>query len=156
MVFNYAGSEAFVNLEWSVSFKESSSSEWLDLSAPFSVKVVKNAAALTDNHGERTNYISNVFYNDIEENGSVYRYFSVFATPDVSKIKISYVNSDTGKTKSATYQTTSSNVIDIVDISDYNVWTIRMNITAPVQDNTYQFQCRGLEWSECIGVVIQN
>ena len=80
--------------------------------------------------------------------GSQYKYFTVTVTDDVSKICIGFVNETTCKTKTATYQTTSTNVTGIETENGISTWTIRMKITAPAQNNEYTVQCRGISWDE--------
>ena len=84
----------------------------------------------------------------------LYEYFTIITTDDVSKVKISFINADTGKTKSATYQTTSTNVVDLDTENGFSVWTIRMKVTAQAQDGAYTVQVRGPAWGE--GVVAMS
>ncbi len=151
MVFNYAGTQAVDNQTWTIEYRVSGSNEWK--SAPgeaFNIKVGKNAAALAPAHdGWSSPYmLIDAFYCTKEENGNTYNYFLVETSDDVSKIKISYVNAETGKTKSATYQLTSSNVIDKYYEDGAMVWTIRMKVTAPARNDEYTVQCRGPVWGE--------
>ncbi len=87
---------------------------------------------------------------DREENGAVYKYFYITTTDDVSKVKISYINADTGKTKSATYQTTSINVVDLDTANGFSVWTIRMKVTAPAENGEYTVRTCGPAWNDGI------
>ena len=48
-------------------------------------------------------------------------YITAVTTPDVSKIRISFTNAETGKKKSNTYQTSSTNVTDYSASSDCTV-----------------------------------
>jgi ubiquitin len=160
MVFNYAGTQAVDIQTWSIEFKDSDSNEWktaVDKETgsyySFNIKVGKNDAALAPapDGGESEPYsILAAVSADREENGAVYKYFYITTTDDVSKIKISYVNADTGKTKSATYQTTSTNVVDLDTANGFSVWTIRMKVTVPAANNEYTVQVRGLVWGEGI------
>lgn len=150
MIFNYPGSQDIDNQTWSIEYKEFGSSEWKAVPGDaFTVKVGKNAAALVSATETHDKYeLINAVYEDKEENGAQYKYFTVTVTDDVSKIRIAYVNETTGKTKTATYQTTSSNVTGIETANGVSIWTIKMKITAPAQDDAYTVQCRGTSWSE--------
>ena len=155
MVFNYAGTQAVDNQTWTIEYRVSGSNEWKSAPGePFNIKVGKNAAALAPApaEGEFAPYsIIAAVSEDREENGAEYKYFYITTTDDVSKVKISFINDDTGKTKSATYQTTSTNVVDLDTANGFSVWTIRMKVTAQAQDNAYTVQVRGPAWGE--GVV---
>ena len=158
MVFNYAGTQAVDNQTWTIEYRVSGSNEWK--SAPgeaFNIKVGKNAAALAPapEEGEFAPYsVLAAVSADREENGAAYKYFYITTTDDVSKVKISFVNADTGRTKSATYQTTSTNVVDLDTANGFSVWTIRMKVTAPAKDDAYTVQVRGPAWGE--GVVVMS
>ncbi|MBR5112359.1 MAG: hypothetical protein IK097_02930, partial [Clostridia bacterium] len=150
MTFNYAGSQAVDNQTWSIEYRESGSSEWKALPGEtFNVKVGKDAAALAPapvgvDYDPYT--LISAAYTGTEENGAQYKVFTVTTTEDVSKVKISFVNETKGKTKTATYQTTSSNVTGIETANGVSVWTIRMKITAPAANDEYTVQVRGSSW----------
>ncbi|MBR5112915.1 MAG: hypothetical protein IK097_05775 [Clostridia bacterium] len=58
------------------------------------------------------------------------------------------MNETTGKTKTATYQTTSTNVKSHVSAGGTSVWVVRMKLTAPAANDEYTIQCRGSSWGE--------
>lgn len=156
MTFNYPGTQQINNQNWSIDYKVSGSAEWNEMinsdteqAYSFDIKVGKNAAALAPAPVSYDKYtlIDAVFENK-EESGAQYKYFTVTVTDDVSKIRIGFVNETTGKTKTVTYQTTSTNVTGIETENGISTWTIRMKITAPAQDNEYTVQCRGISWDE--------
>ena len=78
-----------------------------------------------------------------------YVYFTVVTSPDVSKVRISYVNADTGKKKASTYQTSSTSVMSytVSDDGSNAIWVIRYKVSGPAQDNTFTAECRGDEWA---------
>ena len=160
MVFNYAGTQAVDNQTWTIEYRVSGSNEWKSAPGePFNIKVGKNAAALAPapEEGEFAPYsIIAAVSEDREENGAEYKYFYITTTDDVSKVKISFVNADTGRTKSATYQTTSTNVVDLDTANGFSVWTIRMKVTAQAQDNAYTVQVRGPAWGEGVTAIQQS
>ncbi len=157
MVFNYAGTKPIDCQSWTIDYKSTDSYGWesaynnetaADYS--FDIKVGKNAEALNPPHEDWGDpyMLIDAFYFTKEENGNTYNYFIVETSDAVSKIKISYVNAETGKTKSATYQLTSSNVIDKYYEDGGMLWTIRMKVTAPARNDEYTVQCRGPVWGE--------
>ena len=160
MVFNYAGTQAVDNQTWTIECRVSGSNEWNAVPGDaFKIKVGKNAAALAPapEEGEFAPYsILTAVSADREENGAEYKYFYITTTDDVSKVKISFVNADTGKTKSATYQTTSTNVVDLDTENGFSVWTIRMKVTAQAQDDAYTVQVRGPAWGEGVTATQQS
>ncbi|MBR5112185.1 MAG: hypothetical protein IK097_02035, partial [Clostridia bacterium] len=155
--FALAGSQAVYNQTWSIGYRESGSSEWK--AAPgeaFNIKVGKDAAALAP-VPEGSQYepysIIAARYAVVNEDGADYVYFIVQTTDDVSKVKVSYVNDTTGKTKTATYQTTSTNVKSHVSDGKSSIWVIRMKLTAAALNDEYTIQCRGSSWGEGIVAV---
>ena len=161
MVFNYAGTQAVDNQTWTIGYRVSGSNEWetavdKETGSPcsFNIKVGKNAAALAPApEGYEKYSVINASCYDIERQGSQSKIFKIKTTNDVSKIRISYVNAETGKTKSATYQLTSSGVdhitLGVVGAdADTLTWHIIMKVTAPAKDNAYTVQVRGPAWGE--------
>ncbi|MBR4767052.1 MAG: hypothetical protein IK085_09870, partial [Clostridia bacterium] len=156
MIFNYPGTQPVDNQVWSIDYKVKGSDEWIGMPNPeteqaysFIIKVGKDAEALAPDPEPYAKYsLIDASYIDTEENGAQYRYFTVVTTDDVSKIRISYVNESTGKTKTATYQPTSTNVTSVEAEDGFSTWTIRMKITTPAQNDAYTVQCRGLSWGE--------
>lgn len=74
--------------------------------------------------------------------------FTVVTTDDVSKIRITYTNADTGKTKSLTYQATSSSIISHENHDGLTVWVVKFKFDSPAVDNLYTVSVRGPAWGE--------
>ena len=74
--------------------------------------------------------------------------FTVVTTDDVSKIRISYTDANTGKTKSYAYQTTSSSVINRENQDGLTVWVVKFKFNAPAEDDIYTVSVRGPAWGE--------
>lgn len=85
-----------------------------------------------------------------------YVYFTVVTSPDVSKVRISYVNADTGKKKTSTYQTSSTALMSysLSEDSANAIWVIRYKVSAPAQGNAFTAECRGEEWASAKTVSI--
>lgn len=82
--------------------------------------------------------------------------FTIVTTSDVSKVRITYVNAETGKTKSATFQTTSTAVDSVTtdDSTGLTTWVINFKFAAAAQNNEFSVDCRGLSWGEAQTVTV--
>ena len=117
------------------------------------ITVAKTQAVLDSIEGKTPEYVPNTLLSidadrDCASVGE-YVYFTVVTSPDVSKVRISYVNADTGKNKSNTYQTSSTAVMSytLSDDSSNAIWVIRYKVSGPAQGNTFTAECRGDGWA---------
>ena len=81
---------------------------------------------------------------------------TVVTTKDVSKIRVTYVNAETGKSKSATFQTTSTAVDSVTtnESTGLSTWVINFKFAAPAQNNEFSVDCRGLSWGEAQTITV--
>lgn len=81
---------------------------------------------------------------------------TVVTTKDVSKVRVTYVNAETGKTKSATFQTTSTAVDSITtnESTGLSTWVLNFKFAAPAQNNAFSVDCRGLSWGEAQTITV--
>ena len=81
---------------------------------------------------------------------------TVVVTKDVSKIRVTYVNAETGKSKSATFQTTSTAVDSVTtdESTGLSTWVINFKFAAPAQNNEFSVDCRGLSWGEAQTITV--
>ena len=156
MVFNYAGAAESATQIWSIDYRVSGSSEWNALPkniygdpAEFSILVYSEPQVIIEppQGMEKYTLISAVADKDSYA-ANEYGTITVVTTEDVSKIRIGYKNAATYKTKTATYQTTSSNVESVVTEDGITTWTIRYKFTVPAENDRFEVQCRGANWGE--------
>ncbi len=156
MVFNYAGAAESVNQTWTVDYRVSGSSEWNTLAkniygdpARFDILVYSEPEVIIEppQGMEKYTLISATADKNSYETGE-YGIITVVVTEDVSKVRIGFKNAATFKTKTATYQTTSSNVERIVTENGVSTWTIRYKFTAQAENDSFEVQCRGSNWGE--------
>lgn len=158
MIFNYAGTQDKVAQTWNILYKNTGSSTWntavvandgsYATYAPV-VTVARKAEALvpaTENY-EKYTLVSVACDTQTAKVGDTAT-FTIVTTDDVSKVRIGFVIADTGKTKTATYQETSSNVIGHESANGLTTWTITYKFSKVAADSTFNVECRGLSWGE--------
>ena len=164
MMFNYPGNEDLVLQTWNIQYRCTGSSVWETgvvsdgndgyvTYAPV-VTVAKKAEALEPAVQNYEKYTLVSVETDMT-NASIGDTitFTVVTTSDVSKIRIGFVivsdGTDNGKTKTATYQTTSSNAsVSEADANGLITWTITFKVNKVAQNGAFDVQCRGLNWGE--------
>ena len=164
MMFNYPGNEDLVVQTWNIQYRCTGSSVWETgvvsdgndgyvTYAPV-VTVAKKAEALEPAVPNYEKYTLVSVETD-KANASIGDTitFTVVTTSDVSKIRIGFVivsdGTDNGKTKTATYQTTSSNAsVSEADANGLITWTITFKVNKVAQNGAFDVQCRGLNWGE--------
>jgi hypothetical protein len=166
MVFNYAGTNLTNKQNWKIEYKVSGSSEW---------KTVR----VSDGLGGKKDYLQDILVGKNQEvlipptpHYSKYELisvlpssktvskgdtgtFTVTTTDDVSKIRIGYVNPDTGKAKTATYQTISTNVLSHDNSDGLSVWVIKYKFSSPADNDAFFVQCRGSNWGKSEAVEVE-
>ena len=158
----YTGTADSVVQTWTVLSKAKGSSSWeivpvekdsANADGSVNITVAKTQAVLDSIEGKTPEYVPNTLLSidadrDCASVGE-YVYFTVVTSPDVSKVRISYVNADTGKKKSNTYQTSSTAVMSytLSDDSSNAIWVIRYKVSGPAQGNTFTAECRGDGWA---------
>ena len=158
MPFTYPGTSASATQNWKVEYKRRGSSVWetarilsgTKWKAKAGIKeysqevlVGKTAEALMP---ATPGYEKFTLLGSIadKEAGT----FTVVTTDDVSKIRISYTDANTGKTKSYAYQTTSSSVISRENQDGLTVWVVKYKFNAPAENDIYTVSVRGPAWGE--------
>lgn len=159
----YTGTKDMVVQNWSLYSKASGSNDWKNIkinsesgneNESAEITVAKNLAVLNsliEPSGTEPVYEPYTLYSvstdkDTAEIGE-YVLFYFNTTPDVSKIRITYTNAQ-GKTKSKTYQTSSTAIVDYSPGEDGSsvIWTVKYKITEPSADGVYTADCRGNAW----------
>lgn len=154
MRFTYAGTSPSANQTWKVEYKRKGSTVWETAGIKpntrrggkaddIEVLVAKNAEMFVP---ATPGYEKFTLLGSVadKEAGT----FTVVTTDDVSKIRITYTNADTGKTKSLTYQTTSTSVISRENHDGLTVWVVKFKFNAPAEDDIYTVSVRGPAWGE--------
>ena len=158
MPFTYPGTSASATQNWKVEYKRRGSSVWetarilsgTKWKAKAGIKeysqevlVAKNAEMFVP---AIPGYEKFTLLGSIadKEAGT----FTVVTTDDVSKIRISYTDANTGKTKSYAYQTTSTSVISRENHDGLTVWVVKYKFNAPAEDDIYTVSVRGPAWGE--------
>ncbi len=158
----YTGTADSVVQTWTVLSKAKGSSSWeivpvekdsANADGSVNITVAKTQAVLNSIEGKTPEYVPNTLLSidadrDCASVGE-YVYFTVVTSPDVSKVRISYVNADTGKKKASTYQTSSTSVMSytVSDDSSNAIWVIRYKVSGSAQGNTFTAECRGDGWA---------
>ena len=164
MVFNYPGTEDLVLQTWNIQYRCTGSYIWetgvvsdgnggYTTYAP-QVTVAKKAEALEPAPTPEYDKFTLISVEADKANASIGDtiVFTVLTTSDASKVRVGFVivsdGSDNGKTKTATYQTTSSNA-SVADNGDgTSTWTISLKVNKVAQNGAFDIQCRGLSWGE--------
>ena len=155
----YPGASVSATEIWSIEYKRSGSSVWEPVNNPGEtgnktayaeeILVGKNSDVFTPPTPSYEKYTIVSAQAD-KENET----FTVVTTDDVSKIRISYTNAETGKVKSAAYQATSTSVISCESENGFTTWVVKYKFNAPAENNTYTVQARGPAWGETTSVTV--
>ena len=159
MPFTYPGTAASADEVLTVEYKRSGSNVWESVNvkgedgvkAPYeqNILVAKSADMFTPPTPEHEKFELVSAQADTEAGT-----FTVVTTDDVSKIRISYTDESTVKTKSCTYQSTSSSVISCESENGLTTWVVKFKTDAHAENNTYTVQSRGPAWGEGKTVII--
>ena len=168
MQFTYLGNADYVLQSWTIDYKVAHDSNWYNgilsdgnggyaLYNP-TVKVAAKAEVLEpapSEEYEKYTLVSFTVDNAAPAVGE-YVYFTAVTTSDVSKVRVSYVNASTGKTKACTYQATSANLTgyETDESTGLTTWTIRYKITAAAEGNVFTGDCRGVNWGEALETTV--
>ncbi len=160
MMFNYPGDEDLVVQTWNIQYRCTGSSVWETgvvsdgnngyvTYAP-QVTVAKKAEALDPAPSQDYDKYTLISVSANKDNAKIGDtvIFTIETTSDVSKVRIGFVNHDTGKTKTATYQTTSTNASVSDAVNGVITWTITFKVSAVAENGAFNVQCRGLNWGE--------
>lgn len=164
MIFNYPGNEDLVLQTWNIKYRCTGSSVWetavvsdgnggYATYAPV-VTVAKKAEALEPAPVQEYDKYTLISVETDKANAAIGDTitFTVVTTSDVSKVRIGFVivsdGTDNGKTKTATYQETSSNVKSVETVDGISTWTITFKVSKVAQNGAFDVQCRGLSWGD--------
>lgn len=161
MPFTYAGTASYAEETVSIEYKRNGSSVWSSVKTyditlnkivyAKDIIVAKNADIFAPPTPNYDKYELVDAQADIEAGT-----FTVITTDDVSKIRISYTDANTGKSKSYAYQATSTSVISYENKDGLTTWVVKFKFNAPAENNTYSVQARGPAWGEAYNVTTDN
>lgn len=163
MKFTYTVSDARISQTWTISYKVNGSSVFdkgVDYATPVTVARTAQALAPATAEHEKFELISVSADKDSAKVGDKVT-FIIVTTDDVSKVRIgfAYTLDGASKTKTATYQETSSNVTDFVKSNGLITWTISYKVPTQaanaIGDLDFNVECRGLEWGKTVSENIE-
>lgn len=153
MKFTYTVSDAKIVENYNIYYKVSGS-DTFDLGVAFATPIVvarTTQALAPETEGyDKFDLVSVSTDKDAAAVGDKVT-FTIVTTDDVTKVRIGFAYTADGaaKTKTATYQETSSNVTGFEKADGLITWTVSYKVPATaVGDTTFNVQCRGLEWGE--------
>lgn len=158
MKFTYTVSDARITENWTISYKVNGSSVFdkgVDYESPVTVARTAQALAPATESYDKFDLIS-VDANVTEAKVGDKITFTIVTTDDVSKVRIgfAYTLDGANKTKTATYQETSSNVTNFEKANGLITWTISYKVPTQaanaIGDLDFNVECRGLEWGETV------
>ncbi len=163
MKFTYTVSDARISQTWTISYKVNGSSVFdkgVDYATPVTVARTAQALAPATAEHEKFELISVSADKDSAKVGDKVT-FIIVTTDDVSKVRIgfAYTLDGASKTKTATYQETSTNVTDFVKSNGLITWTISYKVPTQaanaIGDLDFNVECRGLEWGKTVSENIE-
>lgn len=157
MPLSYTVSDSSITESWNILYKVSGSTEWKYAEVKNeklvqTITVVKNADVLKPAPSESYDKYTLVSAAADKTEAAVGETvtYTVVVTSDITKVRIGYNYTIDGvaKTKTGTYQTTSTNVKSIVDNGDgTSTWTITYKVPTTASGVTsFNIQTRGEAW----------
>jgi hypothetical protein len=158
MTFNFSGRDDTVTQTWSVIYKVKNSSLWVDSPYSQEITVGKTEQSLAPKPDEYAPYSLVSVNCDFTEIGKGNRGdITIVTTSDCSKVRVTYTDAATGKTKASTFQTTSKSNVSFTDdaTTGLRTWTIGYKFAAPAQNNEFRVDTRGIDWTEAKTVNVE-
>ncbi len=162
MKFTYTVSDARVSQTWTISYKVNGSSVFdkgVDYATPVTIARTAQALAPETAGYEKFDIIS-ISADASEAKIGDKVTFTIITTDDVSKVRIGFAYTLDGadKTKTVTYQETSSNVTKFEKKDGLITWTISYKVPTQAEnalgDIDFNAECRGLDWGKTVSETI--
>ncbi|MBR6939437.1 MAG: hypothetical protein IKH65_01385, partial [Clostridia bacterium] len=158
MTFNFSGVDETVKQTWSVTYKVKNSSVWVDSPYSQEITVGKTEQSISPKSDEYEPYSLVSANCDFTEIGKGARGdITIVTTIDCNKVRVTYTDAATVKTKASTFQTTSKSNVSFTDdaTTGLRTWTIGYKFAAPAQNNEFRIDTRGVEWTEAKTVNVE-
>ncbi len=158
MTFNFSGVDETVKQTWSVTYKVKNSSVWVDSPYSQEITVGKTEQSISpkpEGYAQNTLVVASCDFTEIGKGnrGDI----TIVTTIDCNKVRVTYTDAATGKTKASTFQTTSKSNVSFTDdeTTGLRTWTIGYKFAAPAKDNEFRIDTRGVEWTEAKTVNVE-
>jgi hypothetical protein len=142
--FTYSGTADEQLQDWTIWYRETGSTKWIETDKKFAVKVTKYEPVIEEDGGEEPAYapFTVVSVNaEASVKKATYTPITIVVTSDATKVRI---NNQAGK--ATTYMATSKNVTVADNGDGTSTWTINYRF-ATAGTATWAVECRGSAWS---------